>query len=44
VAEWITAGEPQTVDLREFRAARFAEGQPFHGEHEYGDSLLDVFR
>jgi sarcosine oxidase subunit beta len=44
VAEWITAGEPQTVDLREFRAARFAEGKPFHGENEYGDSLLDVFR
>jgi sarcosine oxidase subunit beta len=44
MAEWITAGEPQTVDLREFRASRFTEGKPFTGEHEYGDSPLDVFR
>ncbi len=44
VAEWITEGSPQTVDLRPFRASRFAEGQLFSGEHEYGDSLLDVFR
>lgn len=44
VAEWITEGAPQTVDLRAFRASRFAEGELFAGEHEYGDSLLDVFR
>lgn len=44
VAAWITEGEPDAVDLRPFRASRFAEGELFSGEHEYGDSLLDVFR
>ncbi|HEX3302355.1 MAG TPA: FAD-binding oxidoreductase [Thermomicrobiales bacterium] len=44
VAEWIAKGASQTVDLRPFRASRFAEGQFFAGEHEYGDSPLDVFR
>jgi sarcosine oxidase subunit beta len=44
VAEWIADGAPQTVDLRAFRASRFAEGAFFAGEHEYGDSPLDVFR
>lgn len=44
VAEWITEGAPQSADLRPFRASRLAEGQFFTGEHEYGDSLLDVFR
>lgn len=44
VAEWITEGASQSVDLRPFRASRFAEGQFFSGEHEYGESLLDVFR
>jgi sarcosine oxidase, subunit beta len=44
VAEWITEGAPQSVDLRPFRASRFAEGQLFAGENEYGDSPLDVFR
>jgi sarcosine oxidase subunit beta len=44
VAEWVVDGAPQTVDLRAFRATRFAEGQPLVGEHEYGDRPLDVFR
>jgi sarcosine oxidase subunit beta len=44
LAEWIVDGAPRTVDLRAFRAARFAEGKPLIGEHEYGDRPLDVFR
>ncbi|HET7092295.1 MAG TPA: FAD-binding oxidoreductase, partial [Thermomicrobiales bacterium] len=44
VAEWVTTGAPQTVDLRAFRATRFAEADPIVGEHEYGDRPLDVFR
>ena len=44
VAEWITEGASKSVDLRPFRASRFAEGQYFAGQHEYGDSPLDVFR
>jgi sarcosine oxidase subunit beta len=44
MAEWITEGAPQSVDLRPFRASRLAEGQFFSSEHEYGDSPLDVFR
>jgi sarcosine oxidase, subunit beta len=44
VAEWVTEGASKSVDLRPFRASRFAEGQLFAGEHEYGDSPLDVFR
>jgi sarcosine oxidase, subunit beta len=44
IAEWVTEGAAKSVDLRPFRASRFAEGQVFAGEHEYGDSPLDVFR
>ena len=44
VAEWVTEGEATGIDLRPFRASRFAEGALFSGTHEYGDSLLDVFR
>lgn len=44
VAEWITTGAATSVDLKPFRASRFAEGALFSGDHEYGDSLLDVFR
>lgn len=44
IAEWVTEGASKSVDLRPFRASRFAEGQLFAGEHEYGDSPLDVFR
>jgi len=44
MAAWLLDGAPDTVDLRPFRATRFAEGELFAGEHEYGDSLLDVFR
>jgi sarcosine oxidase subunit beta len=35
VAEWITDGAPRLVDLRPFRAARFDEGAPLTGAHEY---------
>jgi sarcosine oxidase subunit beta len=44
MAEWVTEGAATSVDLRPFRASRFAEGELFSGEHEYGDSLRDVFR
>jgi sarcosine oxidase, subunit beta len=44
MAALIVDGAPDAVDLRPFRATRFAEGELFAGEHEYGDSLLDVFR
>ncbi|MFM9108983.1 MAG: NAD(P)/FAD-dependent oxidoreductase [Chloroflexota bacterium] len=44
MAALIAEGASDTVDLRPFRASRIAEGAFFAGEHEYGDSLLDVFR
>lgn len=44
LAAWITEGAADAVDLRPFRASRFAEEDLLRGEHEYGDSLLDVFR
>jgi sarcosine oxidase subunit beta len=44
MAALILDGASDSVDLRPFRASRFAEGEFFAGEHEYGDSLLDVFR
>ena len=44
VAEWITEGSARSVELSPFRASRFTEGALFAGEHEYGDSPLDVFR
>ena len=44
VAEWIAEGSSRSVELSAFRASRFAEGALFAGEHEYGDSPLDVFR
>lgn len=43
VAEWITDGTSSSVDLRPFRATRFAEGKPMHGEHEYGTNAASVF-
>ncbi len=44
MAEWVAEGAASSVDLRPFRASRFAEGALFSGEHEYGEGLLDVFR
>lgn len=36
IAEWITSGEPVTADLTPFRASRFAEGQLWQDETNYG--------
>lgn len=44
LAEWVVKGRPETVDLRPFRASRFAEGKPIVGEHEYGDRDYDYAR
>ncbi len=35
LAEWITNGEPQSVDLTPFRSTRFAEGKPWVDEDAY---------
>lgn len=37
LTELITQGRSTTVDLTPFRLGRFAEGQPIHGQHEYGE-------
>jgi sarcosine oxidase, subunit beta len=37
LAEWITDGTPELVDLTPFRASRFAEGAPWLDELSYGD-------
>jgi sarcosine oxidase subunit beta len=36
LSELITEGRAATVDLTPFRASRFAEGQPWADEHDYG--------
>ncbi len=36
LAEWITSGRPQLMDLTPFRSTRFAEGRPWHDETGYG--------
>lgn len=36
LAEWIVEGAPRTADLGAFRAARFAEEQPWIDEHYDG--------
>ena len=43
-AEWIVHGHPRIVDLRPFRAGRFADGEPLVGAHEYGDQESDLAR
>lgn len=35
LSELITSGRATTVDLTPFRPSRFAEGQPWHDEHDY---------
>lgn len=35
LAEWITSGAPELVDLTPFRSTRFAEGKPWVDEHAY---------
>lgn len=37
LAEWMTDGAPALMDLKPFRATRFAEGQPWYDEYSYGD-------
>jgi sarcosine oxidase subunit beta len=44
LAEWITGGAPVTVDLRPFRATRFAEGRPWVDADHYGRERLTVSR
>jgi sarcosine oxidase, subunit beta len=44
IAEWIIYGHPKIVDLRPFRAGRFADGHPLVGDHEYGDHEADLAR
>lgn len=35
LAEWVTEGQPGSVDLKPFRLARFAEGDLIGGADEY---------
>jgi sarcosine oxidase subunit beta len=39
LAEWITAGEAQLVDLQPFRSTRFAEGKPWVDELAYAGEI-----
>jgi sarcosine oxidase subunit beta len=36
LAEWVTAGEPQSLDLRPFRSTRFADGDLWLDANAYG--------
>jgi sarcosine oxidase subunit beta len=44
LAEWVVEGAPRTLDLRLFRASRFAEGRPWVDEDHYGRERLTVSR
>jgi sarcosine oxidase subunit beta len=44
LAEWIVDGKPRTVDLAPFRSTRFAEGQPWQDEDNYGRERLTISR
>ncbi len=44
LAEWIVHGKPRTVDLTPFRSTRFAEGQPWYDEDNYGAEHLTISR
>lgn len=44
LAEWITAGAPQLMDLSPFRLSRFAEGRPWRDAHTYGSDRLTISR
>jgi len=45
LAEWITEGTPQLMDLTPFRSTRFAEGKPWVDETAYrADQLLTISR
>ena len=44
LAEWITEGQPKTVDLTPFRSTRFAEGKPWVDENDYGEKQATISR
>ena len=44
LAEWITQGKPQLMDMTPFRCTRFAEGKPWHDDTSYGWRHLTVSR
>ncbi|HUZ00373.1 MAG TPA: FAD-dependent oxidoreductase [Thermomicrobiaceae bacterium] len=44
LAEWITVGSSQTVDLTPFRSTRFAEGKPWRDENDYGVASATISR
>jgi sarcosine oxidase subunit beta len=44
LAEWVLEGRPRTVDLVPFRSSRFAEGQPWVDEDNYGRERLTISR
>ncbi len=44
LAEWIVHGKPRTADLTPFRSTRFAEGQPWVDEDNYGHERLTISR
>ena len=44
LAEWITKGKPQLVDLTPFRSTRFAEGKPWVDPDHYGRERLTISR
>jgi sarcosine oxidase subunit beta len=44
LAEWVVRGRPVSVDLRPFRASRFAEGKLLVGEDEYADTVVESVR
>ncbi len=44
LAEWIVHGKPRTMDLTPFRSTRFAEGQPWQDDDNYGTERLTISR
>ena len=44
LAEWIVKGRPELVDVTPFRSTRFAEGEPWFDEHNYGRERLTISR
>ena len=44
LAEWIVHGTPKLIDLTPFRSTRFAEGQPWVDEDNYGRERLTISR
>jgi sarcosine oxidase subunit beta len=44
LAEWVTRGEPQLVDLSPFRSTRFAEGKPWGDPDAYSPKRQTISR